>query len=410
MTTSLTELPGAGLLDVESRRIEDVAEYPGNPRKHTKRGVAAIARSITKLGWRQPIVVDVQGVIIIGHGRYRAAVQLGLDEVPVHVARGLSEDQARALRLADNRVGEHSSWDEAGISSELGLLRDAGYTGLEALGFGADFLDKLGAGKLLAEPASLLPAHTDVQPGDVHEVGAGSRVVCGDALDAEVRGIALGDARPHLCVTDPPSGVKYDPAWRLELPGKSSAESFADDRPITAYVDAVVESVHVLYIWHATTTRVALEARLAELKWQIRAELVWVKPGFIIGRGHFRWAHEPCLYAVRKGRASHWTGARKAVTVARADWEDETVIAAVETMLRSGHTTQKPLELMARPIRYSSEVGDWVWEPFAGSGSTILAAEREHRRCAAVELAPVYVEVIRRRAAEAGLAWRRASS
>ena len=399
----------AASLTVEPWPIERVSEYPGNPRKHSKKGIAAIAASIRTKGWRQPLVVNPRGVLIIGHGRLRAAVQLGLEEVPVHVAHGLSEDQERALRLADNRVGELSGWDDALVTAELGMLREAGYSGLEAVGFGADFLDGLGAPGLTAEASKLLPKETDLQPGDVLECGE-SRAVCGSSLVPEVRSLALEDADPRLCVTDPPFGVDYHPRWwlrRSKVAVEYQSAGFDDTVSMSQYCAAILEDIDVLYIWHASLWRVDLEAQLRRQGFDIRAELVWVKARQAISRGHFAWQHEPCLYAIRTGRPNHWTGAIKAKTVLKPDWEDETVIAAIETMLRSGHPTQKPLECMARPIRYSSEVGEWVWDPFLGSGSTLLAAEREGRRCAGVELSPLFCEVIRRRAKEVGLKVRR---
>jgi len=367
------------------------------------------------MGWRQPIVIDEDGVVIVGHGRLRAAVQLGLDEVPVHVARGLAPEKVRALRLADNRVGELSSWDDASLMSELGLVREAGDPGLEALGFGADFLDKLGAG-FIPEPSDKLPTETDIQPGDVLEIGGGSRLACGSSSDETVRALALGGGAPYLMVTDPPYGVDYDPNWRARQGVhrkhyQAPDLGFDDSGSIGSYVSAaLLPSIDVAYVWHASSTKVEIHRTFEAVGFEMRAELVWVKPGFQLSRGHFSWAHESCLYAVRKGRQSRWNSAKKASTVMRPDWLDETVLAVLEAMVSSGHPTQKPVECMARPIRYSSEPGAAVWEPFAGSGTTIMAAEREGRVACAVEIQPVFCELARRRAIEAGMSVRRVES
>lgn len=202
----------------------------------------------------------------------------------------------------------------------------------------------------------------------------------------------LAGARPHLLVSDPPYGVEYDPTWRNDAgvsttkrTGKVANDDRADWREAWALFPG-----DVAYVWHAAIHATTVAQSLLACGFDIRAQIVWSKSRFALGRGDYHWQHEPCWYAVRKGTRSHWQGARDQSTlwsIAPAGAEDAA----------TPHGTQKPVEAMRRPIVNNSERGDLIYEPFCGSGTTLIAAETVGRRCLAMELDPAYCDVIVRR-------------
>ena len=256
------------------------------------------------------------------------------------------------------------------------------------------------------------------------------RLVCGDSCDPAVLAACLGAEKPHLCVTDPPYGVEYEPTWRdgSQKHGRKTPQSgkvLNDDRASWAAVFSACPC-SVAYVWHGALHVAEVARSLAVSGFEVKAHIVWVKKQFVMCRSAYHWRHEPCFYAVRKGADSHWNGSRKQSTV-WADivdqWEpdsdlyackiDEKTLAAFpgdmttvweiarDKACGGGHSTQKPLECMARPIRNSSKPGEFVFEPFSGSGTTIMACESLGRRCLAIELSPGYVAVALERFKEA---------
>ena len=223
--------------------------------------------------------------------------------------------------------------------------------------------------------------------GDVWLLGD-HRLVCGDATDPSIVALALAGAVPHLMVTDPPYGVNYDPTWREKLGkagfavGKVTNDHRADWRDAWALFPG-----DVAYVWHSALNGHEVRAGLEACRFQVRSHIIWDKGRLIISRGHYHWRHEPCWYAVRKGRTGHWAGDRKQTTI----W------LMPHRRSETGHGTQKPLLAMQRPMENNSRVGDAVYDPFVGSGTTIIAAEILGRRCHAIELDPVYVDVAVRR-------------
>ena len=226
------------------------------------------------------------------------------------------------------------------------------------------------------------PARRRLAPFGTH------RLVCGDATDPAAVALALAGARPHLMVTDPPYGVGYDPAWRQKVGkggyalGKVLNDGQADWRKAWALFPG-----DVAYVWHSSLHGSVVEASLAEVGFHTRSQIIWDKGRLIISRGHYHWRHEPCWYAVRKGKTASWAGDRKQTTV----WQ------IPHRRSETGHGTQKPLLCMQRPIENHSRPGDAVYDPFVGSGTTIIAAELTGRACHALELDPVYVDVAVRR-------------
>jgi DNA modification methylase len=372
---------------VERRSVNALVPYARNARTHSPAQIDKIAASIREWGWTNPVLIDEHGGIIAGHGRVLAAQKLGFDEVPVMVATGWTEAQRRAYVLADNRLALDAGWDEDLLRTELADLGDLGFD-LPLTGFADAELGKLLPREMDGNPDTVppVPAEPVSRPGDLWIMG-NHRIICGDSTDPAVVAQLLDDAKPHLMVTDPPYGVDYDPVWRnragvstTERLGKVENDHRADWREAWALFPG-----EVAYVWHAGIYATTVAESLLASGFTLRSQIIWAKPRLVLSRGHYHWQHEPCWYAVRDGGQGHWQGARDQTTIWAIDGKDEDQ--------DTSHSTQKPVECMARAIRNNSKPGDGVYEPFSGSGTTIIAAEIEQRRCYAVELSPEYVDV-----------------
>lgn len=381
-------------IQIEQWPLDRLLPYAANARTHPDEQVAQIAGSIAEFGFNVPCLVDERGVLVAGHGRLLAAQRLGLSQVPVIRLDHLSDAQARAYRIADNQIALNSGWDDALLSAEVARLKEDGVD-LELLGFPEDELDRLLAGldgeKGGNEDEDLVPEPPETpisRPGDLWILGR-HRLLCGDATRASDVARLLGDVRPHLMVTDPPYGVDYDPSWRNEAgvsattrTGRVSNDDRADWREAWAVFPG-----DVAYVWHAGVHARTVAESLDASGFPIRSQIIWSKSRFVLGRGDYHWQHEPCFYAVRKGATGHWQGARDQSTVWMIGGGGDEDAATV-------HGTQKPVECMRRPMVNNSERGDAVYEPFAGSGTTLIAAESIERRCFAMEIDQRYCDVI----------------
>lgn len=377
-------------LIIESRALAGLIPYARNARTHSPEQVTQIAASIQEYGWTNPVLVAEEGGIIAGHGRVMAARQLGMSEVPVIVLRGLTDAQRRAYIIADNKMALNAGWDKELLGLELGELKDCGFD-MAFTGFGIGELDALLAGsgtKGLTDPdvVPALPAKPVSRAGDVWVMGR-HRLICGDCTEAATVTKVLNGITPHLMVTDPPYGIEYDAAWRNEAleyseglaVGKVTNDHIANWRAAWDLFPG-----DVAYVWHAGTKANIVADSLVAGGFEIRAQIIWAKQHLVISRGHYHHKHEPCWYAVRKGGTGHWSGDRKQSTV----WEIDKPHKS-----ETGHSTQKPVECMRRPIENNSSAGQVVYEPFNGSGTTIIAAEMMARGCYAVEILPAYVDM-----------------
>jgi DNA modification methylase len=383
---------GRPSLEVQYRALGALVPYARNSRTHSDAQVAEIAASIRAFGFTNPILVDGESGIIAGHGRALAARKLGMSEVPVIELAGMSETEQRAYILADNKIALNAGWDTEMLGLELGELGALGFD-LSLTGFGEDEIASL---------TSLgTPGLTD--PDDVPEVGERAisrlsdlwllgrhRLLCGDGTNPALVGRVLGEVSPHLMVTDPPYGVDYDPGWRKRLGVDAATLATGavlnDDRADWREAWALFPG-DVAYVWHAALQSRSVFESLEASGFAIRAQIIWDKTRLVIGRGDYHWQHEPCWYAVRKGGTGHWAGDRKQTTI----WQ------IPHRKSESGHSTEKPVECMKRPIENNSSPGHAVYDPFCGSGTTIIAAEMTGRVCHAIELNPLHVDVAVRR-------------
>jgi DNA modification methylase len=327
-------------------------------------------------------------MVIAGHGRVRAAKKLGYTEVPVMVASGWSKAQIKAYALADNRLALDAGWDEDILAIEIGELQElgfdldlTGFTDMEILALSAEKNPGLTDPDEIPEP----PAEPVSRTGDLWLLGS-HRLLCGDSTARNDVCAVLGPVKPHLMVTDPPYGVDYDPRWRADAGvnrnphkmGKVANDNRADWREAWMLFPG-----SVAYVWHAGRYASTVQDSLIASGFDVRSQIIWAKDRFALSRGHYHWQHEPCWYAVRNG-SSNWTGDRKQSTL----WQ----IPAREGRGLE-HGTQKPVECMKRPIENNSSPGQAVYEPFSGTGTTIIAAEMTGRSCHAIELLPSYVDV-----------------
>ena len=380
-------------LVIDYRGINTLVPYIRNARTHSDAQVAQIAASIREFGFTNPILLDGESGIIAGHGRLAAARMLKMDEVPVIELAHLSKAQKQALILADNKLAMNAGWDDALLKVELADLGDLGFN-LDLTGFGADELAGLLADKTegLTDPDEV-PDVPDVPvtvEGDVWLLGR-HRIVCGSSTEAHTVEAVLAGVKPHLMVTDPPYGVEYDASWRkdalpLTNPGKTGGmhgkvlnDNQADWREAWALFPG-----DVAYVWHAGNKAHTVAESIEASGFEIRSQIIWAKHQFVIGRGHYHPHHEPCWYAVRKGATGHWGGDRKQSTL----WQ-----IPKPQKSETGHSTQKPVECMKRPIENNSSPGQAVYEPFSGSGTTIIAGEMTGRCVYAIELNPAYVDM-----------------
>lgn len=388
-------------MKIELKPIDSLIPYIRNPRVNQK-AVPKVKSSIKEFGFRQPIVVDTDNVIVVGHTRWLAAKELGIKEVPVHIADSLTPSQIQAYRIADNRTNQDSSWDEELLKIELIDLKASGFN-LELTGFEAKELcgyvseDKPSEeddGEAVVDKIEECQQKWNVQLGDLFQCG-NHRILCGDSTKAEDVARVLMNDKPNLMVTDPPYGVEYDANWRNEALnvavrangkkggcGRSIGKVENDDRCDWTEAFNLYQG-DVAYVWCAPgSLHCTVHDNLVESNLIPRSMIIWNKSHFAIGRGSYHPKHEPCWFAVRKGSKANWIGDRKQTTV----WD-----ISKPQKNDTGHSTQKPLECMMKPIQ--NHESEFVYEPFSGSGTTMIACEQLDRKCLAIELNPSYCSI-----------------
>lgn len=385
--------------------IERIVPNPRNPNRHPPEQLRLLAKIIAHHGWRSPIVVSTRsGFIVSGHGRYQAALALGVQAVPVDYQEFASEADEWAHLVADNRLAELADRDDAALAD---ILREMGGTlDLELAGFDAQAMAHLEAvtatdehedAEAQVDRAAELNREWEVAAGDVWLVGE-HRLLCGDSTKADDVAKLLAGAVPALMVTDPPYGVEYDADWRnhamrsdgFPSNGRAVGAVTNDDRADWREAWVLFPGA-VAYVWHAPGENQAhVLASLLSASFDVRNHIIWAKQQLVIGRGHYHHQHEPCWYAVRKGQTAGWVGDRKQTTLWQIDKPHKS---------ETGHSAQKPVECMARPMR--NHDAPEVYDPFLGSGTTMVAAQNLRRRCYGIEISPGYCAVILQRMRDA---------
>ena len=392
-------------IQIESWPVDRLKLSDANPRTHTVEQVAQIAASIQEFGFVNPILVGADGKIIAGEGRFRAAQKLGLGKVPVIQLRHLSGVQRRALAIADNQLALNAGWDEQLLRQQLATLKNEKFN-LNILGF-----DDLELARQLADPGEsgltdedevpATPIASVSRPGDLwlleSRKGRQHRLLCGDATaNRDTERLLKGRPAPLLMVTDPPYGVDLEPEWREQAglnPRTRQGGKVANDDRIDWSEAWALFPGDVVYVWHAGVHAGEVAHGLQSCGFEIRSQIIWVKQHFAISRGAYHWRHEPCWYAVRKGQSGRWLGDRKQTTV----WEVANLNpfggSGAEENEVTGHSTQKPVEIIRRPLLNHARSGEACYDPFLGSGSTLIAAETIGRICYGMDIDPRYVDV-----------------
>ena len=404
---------GGEHVEIVEKKLTEIQPYMNNPRKNDA-SVDAVAESIRQFGFKVPLVVDAQGVIITGHTRFKAAKKLGLEKVPCIVAADLDDEKVRAYRLADNKVGETSEWDIGLLAEELGDI----FT-LDMSDFGFDLSDEKKPDEIEEDDYDqAVPAKPKAKLGDIYLLG-NHRLMCGDATSPEDIQRLMGGREADLLVTDPPYNVNYEGGTKDKLKiMNDSMEDVAFQNFLTDAFKAATAAMRpggAFYIWHADSEGYNFRVAAKKAGLQVRQVLVWVKNSIVLGRQDYQWKHEPCLYGWKEGAGHYFVDDRTQATVIddsidlrklkkdemlrmlQAIYSDKastTVLYENKPTVNDLHPTMKPVKLLARQIRNSTRPGDIVLDVFGGSGSTLIACEQLNRTCFINELDPRYVDVI----------------
>lgn len=382
------------LVQVKNVEIGKIIPYEHNPRDNAE-AVEPVANSIKEFGWQQPIVVDKDGVIIAGHTRYKAALKLKLKEVPVVYAEGLSDEQVKAYRLADNKSGELAVWDDDLLASELKELNDS--LDIDMSDFGFDDIDSL-TDDTEAEDDNFdekLPDEPKSKLGQVYKLGRHT-LMCGDSTDSESVRRLLNGTKADLLVTDPPYNVNYSEKHINKTDSNArnysaiANDNMADDQFANFLANAFtcarenMKDGAAFYIWFASSESVNFYSSAKSAGLEVHQELIWVKNNIVLGRLDYQYKHEPCLYGWIEGGCHSWYSDRKQTTILNFD-----------KPLRSDlHPTMKPIPLFDYLIKNSSKTDDNVLDLFGGSGTTLMACEQDGRNAYLMEYDPRYVDVI----------------
>ncbi len=414
-------------MHIESRSVTDIRPYDQNPRINES-AIDAVAQSLKEFGFRQPIMVDAEGVIVCGHTRWKAAAKLGLAVVLVHVATDLSPEQLRAYRIADNQTASLSAWDPELLPVELLGLQEAGFD-LSLLGFGEEelaglldpgLIDGLVDEDEVPEP----PDEATTQAGDLWVLGR-HRLLCGDSASATDLDRLLDGATIQLCNTDPPYNVKVEPrsnnaiaaglssfqtthhqkldvALHPEKSKPTGRKLRAKDRPLVndfvtdeafegmlgawfGNISRVLEPGRGFYIWGGYANVANYPPALRASGLYFSQSIIWDKQHPVLTRKDFMGAHEWCFYGWKEGAAHVYLGPNNATDL----WQVKKV--SPQSMV---HLTEKPVELARRAIEYSTHTGERVLDLFGGSGSTLMACEQTGRKAYLMEIDPLYCDVI----------------
>ena len=366
--------------------IDKLIPYSQNPRKNES-AIAKVAASIREFGFRQPIVVDSEYVVIAGHTRLLAAKQLGIIHIPVHIAEDLTDAQIKAYRIADNRTNEEATWDDELLKIELGDLEDKGFN-LELTGFDTDELDRLmlhTQSDDLEDEIPSTPNEAITKTGDLWHLGK-HRLLCGDSLDSKVIDYLLDGDTVEMTFTDPPYNVDY----ASEKGDKIHNDNLGDE-----FYSFLLQSCHNMFRVCTGAVYICMSAseihtlqqafKAAEGHWS--TFIIWAKNHFTLGRSDYQRQYETILYGWKEGNKRHWCGDRNQSDV----WE------FAKPTRNDLHPTMKPVELVMRAIENSSKIKDIILDPFAGSGSTLIACEKLNRVARLIEIDPKYCDVIVRR-------------
>lgn len=362
-------------MKLETLRLTDLVSDPNNARKHDEKNIEAIKGSLTQFGQRKPIVIGSGNVVIAGNGTLAAAKSLGWDEIDVvRVPDDWSADQAKAFALADNRTAELATWDEQILAAQVLELAEAGF---EVAEFGFEAIEPpIDPNAIDEDEVPALPDEATTKIGDVWKMG-NHRLICGDSTQVHLVEQLMGESKADMIFTDPPYGVDYE---GIHNDDKAGLETLLRD-VFGNYVIASKPGASI-YVFHSDRNADIFHSVFREF-FHFSSMVIWAKNSLTLSRTDYQSQHEPCLYGWVNNGSHSFYGDRKQVSIWRFDKE------RVE-----GHTTPKPVALVARAIANSSKSGDLIIDLFGGSGSTLIACEQTNRSARIMELDPKYCDVI----------------
>lgn len=411
-------------MNVELWPVEKLVPYINNPRKNDK-AVKKVAESIQKFGFNVPITVDKNGVIATGHTRLKAAILLGMTEVPVIVLSDLNEEQIKAWRLVDNRTSEFAEWDFEKLAEELKQI-----TEIDLSAFDFKMPDPVGG--LHEDDYEIdIPKNPKSKPGEIYILGP-HRVMCGDATNPEDVAKLTNGELVDLWVTDPPYNVNYGARAKKfredggnihNLNERTIKNDNMDEARFRTFLEEafaaardVLKPGGAFYVFYADKREAEFRESLTNQDLEIRQRVIWLKNSFNLTLQDYQQLHEPSMYGWKKGSGHYFINDRTLVTVIDLDKKDYTKMSKADliklvkdlqepkeatTIIRENkplkselHPTMKPVRLIGRLIANSSRKGECVLDTFGGSGSTLIAAEQLGRKCYMMELEPKYVDVI----------------
>lgn len=384
-----------GAKQVEWLELNGLIPYAKNSRTHSEAQVAQIAGSIKEFGFNNPVLIDEDNGIIAGHGRVLAAQKLGLQAVPCIRLAHLSETQRKAYVIADNRLALNAGWDDSMLTLELQDLKAEDFN-LDLLGFEADELNALlnpikeTEGLTDEDAVPEVPEEPKSKPGDIYQLGR-HRLMCGDSTSIDAVEKLMDGQLADILITDPPYNIAYEGGtkkWEQIKNDSMAGDQFRQFlRDVFVSANTVMKSGAVFYIWHADSEGYNFRGACLDAGWKIRQTLIWNKDNSAFGRSDYHWKHEPCLYGWKDGAAHLWASDRKQVTVLNFKRPSKSEL----------HPTMKPVELIEYQLLNNTKGQDIVLDLFGGSGSTMIAAEKNGRTARLMELDPKYCDVIVKR-------------
>ena len=380
-------------MKIEIADINSIQPYINNPRKLKDSAIEKVAKSIKEFGFRQPIVVDTNRIIVVGHTRYRASKKLGLKEVPITIAENLTQEQINAYRIADNRTNEEAEWDLELLKTEIKELELADFN-LDLTGFDEDQLNNM----LFEEKQGLTdedevpeaPEELITKLGDIWKLG-NHKLICGDSTILNNYEKLFNENKADLLMTDPPYNVDYEGKTKDKLTIQNDSKN--DDDFLQFLTDAFNNcAIHLklgcsFYIFHSDWYGLEFRKSIKNSDLELKQNLIWAKNSMVMGRQDYQWQHEPCLYGWKRGASHSWYSDRKQTTIIKYDRPSKSKL----------HPTMKPVGLVEYLIKNSSKQEDIVLDPFLGSGTTLIACEKQSRICYGIELDPKYCDVIVKR-------------
>ena len=402
-------------MQIHDISISLLREYDNNPRNNDG-AVDAVAASIREFGFKVPVIVDGDNVIVAGHTRVKAARELGMETVPCIIADDLTPEQVRAFRLADNKTAELAGWDFAKLEEELSEISDQ----FDMSAFGFDMSDFEEEKEIIEDEAPEVDEEAEpiTRLGDIWQLGR-HRLMCGDSTSVESVAVLMDGALADMILTDPPYNVAYEGRTKDKL---AIMNDNMDDELFRAFLqdafcagDSALKKGGAFYIWHADSEGFNFRYACKAVGWEVKQCLIWNKNVLVLGRQDYQWKHEPCLYGWKSGAPHYFVKNRKLTTVLndgvdidvmtsdelreliREITEPSSVINENKPTRNGEHPTMKPVGLLSRQIGNSSRIGEKVLDLFGGSGSTLVACEQLDRVCYMMELDPKYCDAIVKR-------------